>query len=126
MVSKAREDLPEPETPVTTVSALCGISKSTFLRLCTRAPRTTMLSLSATFAFFSALSDTAIFDPIFSPLVLSPRLRASWRDFSHVAFDRLPQACPANEAESFIVIGFCPELHPLLDLRESAPSAARF
>src|SRR6185312_15452913 len=45
MVSKASEDLPEPETPVTTVMALCGTSKSMFLRLCTRAPRTTMLSL---------------------------------------------------------------------------------
>src|SRR5437763_6064245 len=48
MVSKASEDLPEPETPVTTVNALCGISKSTFLRLWTRAPRTTMLSLEET------------------------------------------------------------------------------
>src|SRR6476620_11293806 len=45
MVSNASEDFPEPETPVTTVSALCGISTSMFLRLCTRAPRTTMLSL---------------------------------------------------------------------------------
>src|SRR5438067_7822036 len=45
MVSKASDDLPEPETPVTTVSALCGISKSIFLRLWTRTPRTTMLSL---------------------------------------------------------------------------------
>src|SRR5450759_3531472 len=45
MVSKASDDLPDPDTPVTTVSRLCGISKSIFLRLCTRAPRTTMLSL---------------------------------------------------------------------------------
>src|SRR6476660_3664644 len=45
MVSNAREDLPDPETPVTTVKALFGISKSMFLRLWTRAPRTTMLSL---------------------------------------------------------------------------------
>src|SRR5438045_2955186 len=45
MVSKAREDLPDPETPVTTVRLLCGISKSMFLRLWTRAPRTTMLSV---------------------------------------------------------------------------------
>src|SRR5262249_55894215 len=44
MVSKAREDFPEPETPVTTVMALCGTSKSIFLRLCTRAPRTTIFS----------------------------------------------------------------------------------
>src|SRR5690348_15600443 len=46
MVSKASEDLPEPETPVTAVSSLCGISKSMFLRLWTRAPRTKMLSVA--------------------------------------------------------------------------------
>src|SRR5579859_2495919 len=45
MVSKAREDLPDPDTPVTTVRVLCGTSKSIFLRLWTRAPRTTMLSV---------------------------------------------------------------------------------
>src|ERR1700683_4706263 len=44
MVSNARLDLPEPETPVTTVIALCGIWKLTFFRLCTRAPRTTIAS----------------------------------------------------------------------------------
>src|SRR5579863_3736777 len=44
MVSNTSDDLPEPETPVTTVRVLCGISKSMFLRLWTRAPRTMMLS----------------------------------------------------------------------------------
>src|ERR1700757_5338468 len=38
-VSNASEDFPDPLTPVTTVSALCGISTLTFFRLCTRAPR---------------------------------------------------------------------------------------
>src|ERR1700730_14531786 len=47
MVSKARLDLPEPETPVTTVMALWGISKLMFLRLWTRAPVTTMAESSA-------------------------------------------------------------------------------
>ena len=37
--------MPEPETPVTTVSRLWGISKSMFLRLWTRAPRTRIPSL---------------------------------------------------------------------------------
>src|SRR6266849_10192505 len=41
MVSKASEDLPEPESPVMTVSELRGISTLMFLRLCWRAPRTT-------------------------------------------------------------------------------------
>src|SRR5439155_8166904 len=39
MVSKASEDLPEPERPVNTTSLSRGISRSTFLRLCSRAPR---------------------------------------------------------------------------------------
>src|SRR5689334_4044117 len=43
MVSKARLDLPEPESPVTTTSLSRGISTDMFLRLCTRAPRTSML-----------------------------------------------------------------------------------
>src|SRR3990172_98850 len=44
MVSKASEDLPEPETQVTTVMAPWGMSKSMFFRLWTRAPRTRMAS----------------------------------------------------------------------------------
>src|SRR5271169_3779168 len=44
MVSNASDDLPDPETPVTTVRELWGISRSMFFRLWTRAPRTTMLS----------------------------------------------------------------------------------
>src|SRR5436190_2714879 len=40
MVSKASEDLPEPDKPVNTISASRGISRSTFFRLCSRAPRT--------------------------------------------------------------------------------------
>src|SRR2546421_7518031 len=46
MVSNAREDLPEPLTPVTTVMALCGISTLMFFRLWTRAPRTRIDSCS--------------------------------------------------------------------------------
>ncbi len=37
-VSKASDDLPEPETPVTTVSRSWGISSEMFLRLFWRAP----------------------------------------------------------------------------------------
>src|SRR5215469_10791547 len=39
MVSKASEDLPEPDRPVKTTSRSRGISTSMFLRLCSRAPR---------------------------------------------------------------------------------------
>src|SRR3954471_20813645 len=42
MVSKTSDDLPDPETPVTTVSRLCGIASDTSLRLWTRAPRMNM------------------------------------------------------------------------------------
>src|SRR5262249_21651725 len=45
MVSNASDDLPDPETPVTTVNELCGISTSMFLRLWTRAPRTVIASV---------------------------------------------------------------------------------
>src|SRR3954470_3937311 len=40
MVSKARLDLPETERPGMTVRVSRGMSMSTFLRLCSRAPRT--------------------------------------------------------------------------------------
>ncbi len=42
MVSKAREDLPEPESPVTTISFSRGILMDMFFKLCTRAPCTSM------------------------------------------------------------------------------------
>src|ERR1019366_10418749 len=40
MVSKARDDLPDPESPVKTTNWSRGISTERFLRLCTRAPCT--------------------------------------------------------------------------------------
>src|SRR6476659_5788495 len=43
MVSKASDDFPEPDSPVNTISSSRGISRSTFLRLCSRAPRTWMV-----------------------------------------------------------------------------------
>src|SRR5688572_13166454 len=43
MVSKARLDLPEPESPVTTTRLLRGISTEMFLRLWTRAPCTAIV-----------------------------------------------------------------------------------
>src|SRR5215510_3655445 len=46
MVSKASEDLPEPERPVNTISRSRGISTSMFLRLCSRAPRMAMMRAS--------------------------------------------------------------------------------
>src|SRR3954465_8958855 len=42
MVSKASDDLPEPESPVITTRESRGSSTLTSLRLCSRAPVTTM------------------------------------------------------------------------------------
>src|SRR5215208_4435683 len=46
MVSKAREDLPEPESPVITVKRSRGMSTLMFFRLCWRAPLTLMRSMA--------------------------------------------------------------------------------
>src|SRR5690348_13946789 len=40
MVSKASEDLPDPDRPVITTRLSRGMSTSIFFRLCSRAPRT--------------------------------------------------------------------------------------
>src|SRR5579864_6666197 len=45
MVSKARDDLPEPESPVKTTSLSRGIDSVTFFRLCSRAPRMVIWSV---------------------------------------------------------------------------------
>src|SRR6266478_6320903 len=46
MVSNASEDFPEPDRPVNTTSLSRGISRSTFLRLCSRAPRMVMARIA--------------------------------------------------------------------------------
>src|SRR5215210_3576761 len=46
MVSKASEDLPEPERPVMTVRLSRGITTLMSFRLCWRAPRTVMRSIA--------------------------------------------------------------------------------
>src|SRR6266480_1048179 len=58
MVSKAREDLPEPLSPVMTTSLSRGISSVRFFRLCSRAPPIFMKS----FAIGHEFLDQAIFD----------------------------------------------------------------
>src|SRR5437899_11206230 len=47
MVSKASDDLPDPDRPVKTISFSRGSSRVTFLRLCSRAPRITSVSDTA-------------------------------------------------------------------------------
>src|SRR5207247_723019 len=55
MVSKARLDLPEPDSPVTTMSLSRGISTEMFLRLCTRAPCTAMVVRAAALAVLEVI-----------------------------------------------------------------------
>src|SRR4051794_25880151 len=55
MVSNANDDLPDPESPVMTVSWSRGMVTSMFRRLCSRAPRTT--SASSAIAWESCGSD---------------------------------------------------------------------
>src|SRR5262245_50745938 len=64
MVSKARLDLPEPESPVTTTSRSRGISSETFLRLCTRAPWTAIVVRGAGFGACFPIFSTAELDAI--------------------------------------------------------------
>src|SRR5918994_330842 len=54
MVSKASEDLPEPDSPVKTISFSRGSSRLTLRRLCSRAPRTTSESATTSEAIASA------------------------------------------------------------------------
>src|ERR1700730_16226784 len=55
MVSKARLDLPEPDSPVTTMSLSRGISTEMFWRLCTRAPCTAMVVRAAALTDLEAI-----------------------------------------------------------------------
>src|SRR5215467_12436679 len=55
MVSNARDDLPEPESPVTTIRRSRGTSSEMFLRLWTRAPCTATVVRAAAFCGFLPL-----------------------------------------------------------------------
>src|SRR5438094_5323928 len=51
MVSKASDDLPDPESPVKTTSLSRGMDSVTFFRLCSRAPRIVMWSVGIFMGF---------------------------------------------------------------------------
>src|SRR6476659_6789103 len=71
MVSKASEDLPEPESPVTTTSLSRGISSEMFLRLCTLAPCTATVVRAVGCFGFAALE------------LIRRTLRVEEREFLH-------------------------------------------
>src|SRR6201996_9811714 len=60
MVSKASDDLPEPDRPVNTTSLSRGISTSMFLRLCSRAPRMVIARMLLAFCWRFALITSSI------------------------------------------------------------------
>src|ERR1051325_6680798 len=68
MVSKASEDFPEPLTPVTTVNWFMGIENEMFLRLLTRAPRTSIASWVITYLFAGLHSEQS--DLLCKPYIL--------------------------------------------------------
>src|SRR5450759_2503932 len=57
MVSKASDDLPDPESPVKTTSLSRGIDSVTFLRLCSRAPRMVIWSVGMDSCLFLVSCD---------------------------------------------------------------------
>jgi hypothetical protein len=70
-VSKAREDLPLPERPVTTTITSRGRETFMFFRLCSRAPRTTISC--------SAISDHSFLEVVLVK-VYGPRSGGQVRD----------------------------------------------
>src|SRR6266516_6571713 len=58
MVSKARLDLPDPDSPVMTISASRGSSRDMSLRLCSRAPEMRILSSAATHPLYGGVGTT--------------------------------------------------------------------
>src|SRR5215471_16069963 len=70
MVSKARLDLPDPDSPVKTIRESRGRSSDTSLRLCSRAPRTTRRSATA-FCSLGPLGTPPTMDTSWYPGVLT-------------------------------------------------------
>src|SRR5207245_10977869 len=74
MVSNASDDLPDPDSPVKTISLSRGMDRVTFLRLCSRAPRMVIWSVGIRTFVNPFLS----LDRNFSPAVgAQPPLRRS-------------------------------------------------
>src|SRR5260370_19465094 len=99
MVSKASDDLPEPESPVKTTSRSRGISTSMFLRLCSRAPRIAItrvsrIPTSLTFASRRRardLSNRSFIDSFFG-LAIAGAGGPELRDIGRTAGFRQPKA----------------------------------
>src|SRR6266550_7470020 len=90
IVSKAREDLPDPESPVNTMSVSRGSSRCTSFRLCSLAPRMTRwLALDS--AFVGGVGDMG-------PIVpqVRPRLRGRIAEREFPTGSRLRRDVPPH------------------------------
>src|SRR3990172_11924440 len=99
MVSKAREDFPDPETPVMTTSFPRGISISIDLRLCSRAPRMMMASVPIRF-----LPAKSIFH--YTALFCSDKTGGFVGFIGFVGFHELNEPYRLNEPDQGSVGGF--------------------
>src|ERR1700682_5410703 len=83
MVSKASDDFPEPDSPVKTTSRSRGITRSTFLRLCSRAPRIVIARMAepALYWRFALITSsiTGVLDPLSAPCWGAHRRKAGDR-----------------------------------------------
>jgi hypothetical protein len=80
MVSKASEDLPDPDRPVNTTSESRGRSTSIFFRLCSRAPRIAMMRRSdAGRDGFLFESNRSFMLPVFGDQEVRRRIRTNGR-----------------------------------------------
>src|SRR3954470_3750569 len=83
MVSNASDDLPDPDRPVMTTSESRGSSTVTSLRLCSRAPETTMEDWGEG---IGSLQSRRVADGFSEQTFASPESPAKWPD------DRFPPA----------------------------------
>src|SRR5512140_3909374 len=104
MVSNAREDFPDPLSPVITVSVLRGTSTSMFFRLCWRAPRTVILLIAIWKE--PGWPNLAVFARVGLPKILPgspPEPKAMYRRNmdGHPLFVRL---CPSRDVLRILVV----------------------
>src|SRR6266550_3705569 len=95
MVSNARLDFPEPDSPVNTIMESLGRSSDTSLRLCSRAPPTTRRSATA-FCFLGHLGTQPTMDTSWYPGVLTNTAARRFPPVPRPGIRRVPSpACHA-------------------------------
>src|ERR1019366_1798619 len=88
MVSKASEDLPLPERPVRTIRLSRGRVRSMFLRLCSLAPRISMVSCGTCYLAYP--------EAVVRPPPLCRRAAASGDEHVYVTRQEVPRPVPSR------------------------------